>query len=160
MEHIEGLEKTLEEHMQNNVDGKYKRNVFSFHGISEGEAKVEEPDNVGKNYNNNLRTDTREKALECHINCKLNEYDVSKESSQKSHMVQSSCTDCTDKPFKCNICPKSFSVNYCLTEHSHIHFDEKSFKCNLCSKTFAQKYQILLNTSCINISILTTMRTH
>ncbi|XP_077291719.1 uncharacterized protein LOC143915139 isoform X6 [Arctopsyche grandis] len=45
-----------------------------------------------------------------------------------------------EKPYKCNICFKSFALNYSLFTHVKDHDDEeKPYKCDVCSKSFARK---------------------
>ena len=44
-----------------------------------------------------------------------------------------------EKPFKCEICGKSFTIKFLLTQHSRIHTGEKPFKCKVCGKSFTLK---------------------
>ncbi|XP_077292854.1 uncharacterized protein LOC143915907 [Arctopsyche grandis] len=49
-----------------------------------------------------------------------------------------------EKPYKCDICFKSFALNYSLFTHKKDHhFEEKQYKCDICSKSFTQKYYLL-----------------
>ncbi|RXG68527.1 Zinc-responsive transcriptional regulator ZAP1 [Armadillidium vulgare] len=43
-----------------------------------------------------------------------------------------------EKPFKCNICSKSFAANSDLQVHTRTHTGERPYKCEICSKTFTQ----------------------
>ena len=43
------------------------------------------------------------------------------------------------KTFECGVCGKSFTKNYNLTVHQHIHTGEKLFECAMCKKSFTQK---------------------
>ena len=44
------------------------------------------------------------------------------------------------KPYKCDLCDKSFVLKYSLTSHvSIIHEEKKPFKCDRCDTTFAYK---------------------
>jgi hypothetical protein len=45
----------------------------------------------------------------------------------------------TEKPFKCKICPKSFSYKCNMYTHLNTHTGKKPFRCNTCSKSFAYK---------------------
>ncbi|XP_057658850.1 zinc finger protein 845-like isoform X1 [Diorhabda carinulata] len=46
------------------------------------------------------------------------------------------------KPFKCDMCLKTFSQKYKMKIHSRIHTGEKKFKCEICSKTFSHKVSL------------------
>ena len=43
-----------------------------------------------------------------------------------------------EKPFRCEICQKSFSRESDLKVHAIVHQDEKPFKCDQCSKSFTR----------------------
>ena len=45
-----------------------------------------------------------------------------------------------EKPYKCHICPKSFSTNVYLASHKKdAHPGKKPFKCDICQKSFSGK---------------------
>lgn len=44
-----------------------------------------------------------------------------------------------EKPYKCNICNKSFGYNHVLKLHQVSHFGQKMYKCTLCNETFSSK---------------------
>ncbi|XP_077291724.1 uncharacterized protein LOC143915141 isoform X5 [Arctopsyche grandis] len=48
-----------------------------------------------------------------------------------------------EKQYKCDICLKSFNQKSQLTKHERSHSEEKPFKCDLCSKSFALKAYFL-----------------
>ncbi|KAJ4448812.1 hypothetical protein ANN_00203 [Periplaneta americana] len=43
-----------------------------------------------------------------------------------------------DKPFKCDICEKNFGHQLELKKHALTHTEDKPFKCNLCDKSFTR----------------------
>ena len=43
-----------------------------------------------------------------------------------------------DKPFKCVLCEKAFTVSSDLSIHERTHTGEKPFRCKLCEKAFRQ----------------------
>ena len=48
-------------------------------------------------------------------------------------------TQVKEKPYKCNLCAKTFIHQSALTAHERTHTGEKPFKCNICDKAFRQK---------------------
>ncbi|VVC40689.1 Hypothetical protein CINCED_3A019944 [Cinara cedri] len=68
---------------------------------------------------------------------------------QHLHELGMKKTEIKSKPFKCDICKKSFSSSGGLTVHYRTHTGDKPFKCQVCSKEY----------SCAN-GILYHQRTH
>ena len=43
-----------------------------------------------------------------------------------------------ERPYRCTLCDKAFSVSGALTVHRRKHTGERPYKCELCNKTFSQ----------------------
>ncbi|XP_023307838.2 zinc finger protein 271-like [Lucilia cuprina] len=48
-----------------------------------------------------------------------------------------------EKPYKCDICSKSFFIPYDLKIHRYLHTGEKPYKCSYCSKGFRNTAQLV-----------------
>ena len=46
-----------------------------------------------------------------------------------------------DKPFKCVLCEKAFTVSSDLSIHKRTHTGEKPYRCNLCEKAYWKKWK-------------------
>ena len=65
--------------------------------------------------------------------------DASTQLLKSSHQLIEHKTKQTDeKPYKCNICDKQFSICSRLKKHAKIHTDVKPYTCNSCDKTFSR----------------------
>ncbi|XP_030609761.1 zinc finger protein 70-like [Archocentrus centrarchus] len=47
-----------------------------------------------------------------------------------------------DRPFKCNICSKTFTRMSILSTHRWVHVEERPYKCDICLKSFGLKAQL------------------
>ncbi|XP_077288851.1 uncharacterized protein LOC143913121 [Arctopsyche grandis] len=103
--------------------------------IWEDESDVDSLPNVCNDEANDLKSSTLEKSVseETHLGVKSHKRDV--------HLnVGTNMRSCTvEKPYKCDICLKSFDQKYPLIVHMRSHTGEKPYKCNICSKSFAAK---------------------
>ena len=62
--------------------------------------------------------------------------------SSRHKLIEHQRTHTREKPFKCFICQKSFSLSSTLIVHKRMHTGERPFKCDLCPKAFAQKSKL------------------
>ena len=44
-----------------------------------------------------------------------------------------------EKPYKCDICHRTFGLEYNMKIHRRVHSGDKPYKCTVCGKSFAQK---------------------
>lgn len=49
------------------------------------------------------------------------------------------------KPFKCEVCNKSFAKKQYLTKHKYRHREVKPHACDVCNKRFAQKFEVAVH---------------
>ncbi|KAK8382304.1 hypothetical protein O3P69_015324 [Scylla paramamosain] len=49
------------------------------------------------------------------------------------------------KPFKCEVCSKSFAKKQYLTKHKYRHREVKPHACDVCNKRFAQKFEVAVH---------------
>ncbi|MBW0507124.1 hypothetical protein O181_046839 [Austropuccinia psidii MF-1] len=52
------------------------------------------------------------------------------------HLINASSQD---KPYKCGLCPKSFTRNYDLTRHKSSHQDQRQHVCKTCGRSFNRR---------------------
>lgn len=62
--------------------------------------------------------------------------------SQKGHRDIHYRTHTGVKPYQCDICLKSFSINQSLMKHYKIHTDERPYSCTYCTKAFRTSYHL------------------
>ncbi|CAH1778445.1 unnamed protein product [Owenia fusiformis] len=70
---------------------------------------------------------------------------VKHKSQRKRYSNSLSGSPFPDKPFKCELCLKTFAIRYDLKKHSRIHTGEKPYTCKSCSKTFTQSSSLYLH---------------
>ncbi|KAM3592659.1 uncharacterized protein V6R79_023010 [Siganus canaliculatus] len=49
----------------------------------------------------------------------------------------------SDRPYKCDVCGKSFPKMCFLTAHAKVHSGQKPFVCHICGKRFPRRYSML-----------------
>eukprot|EP01083_Nonionella_stella_P205120 747261_1 len=65
--------------------------------------------------------------------------------SVKSTLTAHMHTHSGDKPFSCEICQKGFKLKRYLTLHMLIHSSDKPFSCHMCQKAFKRKYDLTVH---------------
>ena len=56
-----------------------------------------------------------------------------------SKKLKSSRKHIREKPFKCDVCNKTFSFSSAVVRHKRTHTGQKPFKCHVCDKRFSQR---------------------
>ncbi|KAA1068938.1 hypothetical protein PGT21_006465 [Puccinia graminis f. sp. tritici] len=51
-----------------------------------------------------------------------------------------------EKPYKCSLCPKSFTRNYDLTRHKSSHIDQRQHRCSKCGRSFNRRDALIRHT--------------
>ncbi|XP_060755309.1 uncharacterized protein LOC132866513 isoform X2 [Neoarius graeffei] len=52
------------------------------------------------------------------------------------------CEALSERPFRCSVCDKSFTLEFNLLKHTKLHTGEKPFHCDHCGKTFTQLFNL------------------
>eukprot|EP00102_Acyrthosiphon_pisum_P014323 XP_008184319.1 PREDICTED: zinc finger protein 664-like [Acyrthosiphon pisum] len=118
------------------------------------EIKIEKNVGDGNNFEGTVFSQSHSSKLINHVN--LDKKSTEREficdksfhiKSQARKHIQSVCnktlkvhtrTQTGVKPFRCDMCKRTFSTSSSLNVHGKTHTGEKPFKCNICSQTFSQ----------------------
>lgn len=61
------------------------------------------------------------------------------------HISRHMAVHLEDRPFQCEICPKTFRANYGLKKHMLIHSNEAKYQCKNCGKAFKFGYNLTVH---------------
>ena len=92
-------------------------------------------DECGKSYKGlkglqaHLRCHKGDRTVQCEV-CKLV---LPNPSKMKQHL---NTVHATERPYKCDICPKTFVYEISYKSHKNMHMDVRPFLCNICGKGF------------------------
>ena len=50
-----------------------------------------------------------------------------------------------EKPYKCDVCGKGFSLNHHLQTHIRTHIGNKPYKCDICGKGFSRNSNLQIH---------------
>ncbi|KAK2504537.1 hypothetical protein MC885_007408 [Smutsia gigantea] len=68
---------------------------------------------------------------------------------QRSLVLSTSSIACQkapeERPYRCDICGRSFKQHSSLTQHQRIHTGEKPYKCNQCGKAFSLRSYLIIH---------------
>ncbi|PLW58586.1 hypothetical protein PCANC_00108 [Puccinia coronata f. sp. avenae] len=67
-------------------------------------------------------------------------------SRQQPALPSTQPTAVQDKPYKCTLCPKSFTRNYDLTRHKSSHIDQRQHRCSKCGRSFNRRDALIRHT--------------
>ena len=71
---------------------------------------------------------------------------LSLSSHPAGHLTSATPPAVQDKPFKCSLCPKSFTRNYDLTRHKSSHIDQRQHRCSKCGRSFNRRDALIRHT--------------